>query len=131
MKECDETVKTLLQGKLFKGKKIVNTNEHTKNNVTSLSNIINFKAAKLNLSLQGQDNSLSRYLKALSFSQLIDETSAVIDELNRAGSTREMIRKSNLVMKELGERIGNSHGLAESFSKMRDKLEQKLKEYHH
>lgn len=85
----------------------------------------------MNLTLQAQDNALSHYLKALSFSQLIDETSAVIEELNQAGSTREMIKKSNLVMKELGERIGNSHGLAESFSKMRDKLEEKLEEFHH
>ncbi len=115
----------------FKGKKIVNT----ESNVTSLNNIINFKAAaraaKLNLDLQSQDSALSRYLKALSFSQLIDETSAVIEELNQSGSTREMIKKSNLVLKELGERIGNSHGLAESFSKMRDKLEKKLKEFNH
>lgn len=104
---------------------------NTENNVTTLSNIINFKAAKLNLGLQSQDSALSRYLKALSFSQLIDETSAVIEELNQAGSTKEMIKKSNLVLKELGERIGNSHGLAESFSKMRDKLEKKLKEFNH
>jgi len=104
---------------------------NTENNVASLSNIISFKAAKNNLAAQAQDSALSRYLKALSFSQLIDETSVVIEELNEAGSTREMIRKSNLVLKELGERIGNSHGLAESFSKMRDKLEKKLKEFNH
>jgi hypothetical protein len=104
---------------------------NTESNVTSLSNIINFKAAKKNLSLQAQDITLSRYLKALSFSQLIDETSAIIEELNHSGSTQEMIRKSNLVLKELGDRIGNSHGLAESFSKMRDILEKKIQELNH
>jgi len=58
-----------------------------------------------------------RYLKALSFSQLIDETSVVIEELNDSGSTREMIQKSDLVLRELGERIGNSHGLQRAFQK--------------
>ncbi|MAF78705.1 MAG: hypothetical protein CME60_11110 [Halobacteriovoraceae bacterium] len=104
---------------------------NTESNVTPLSNIINFKVAKKNLALQYQDNSLSRYLKSLSFSQLIDETSVVIEELNQAGSTKEMIKKSNLVLRELGDRIGNSHGLAESFSKMKEKLEQKLHEFNH
>ena len=104
---------------------------NTETNVTPLSNIISLKAAKENKNLKTQDAIHTRYLKVLSFSQLIDETSYVIEELNHAGSTKEMIQKSKQVLEELGERLGNSHGLSESFTKMKDQLQSKLQEINH
>ena len=127
MKLRAPTVKTPLQGNNFLRERIVNT----ETNVTPLSNIISLKAAKENKNLKTQDAIHTRYLKVLSFSQLIDETSYVIEELNHAGSTKEMIQKSKQVLEELGERLGNSHGLSESFTKMKDQLQSKLQEINH
>lgn len=90
------------------------------------SKVIDLGRAKEVLMGQKENESLSRYFQVLSFSELIDETSQLIEELNRKGSTKEMINKSKIILKELGLRIKNSKGLSENFLKMRDDLENKL-----
>lgn len=88
--------------------------------------LIDLSAAKEKRANQIEKDSIQRYLGALSFSELIDETSSLIAELNKTGSTKEMISQSKLVLKELGERFSHSHGLSESFLKMKKDLENRL-----
>lgn len=88
--------------------------------------VIDLKYAKESLEGKKENDSLSRYFQVLSFSELLAETSALIDELNNKGSTKEIINKSKIILKELGLRFKNSKGLTENFIKMRDELEKKL-----
>lgn len=88
--------------------------------------VINLSQAKAQIEGMKESESLSRYFKVLSFSELIEETTHLIEELNREGSTDEIIRKSKLILKELGLRLTNSKGLSQSFLKMKDELEKRL-----
>lgn len=101
------------------------------NNIPLNDNILPLEAAKENKKLKAQIKEHSRYLKALSFSQIIDETSSIIEELNNSGPTQEMIQKSKITLEEFAKRIKSSHGPSESFIKMKKKLQSKLKEFHH
>jgi len=98
----------------------VNTQNGHEENVVSLENAKAQKAAEV------ENDSLSRYFQVLSFSELLEETSQLIEELNKKGSTKEIINKSKLLLKEFGLRIKNSKGLSENFLRMRDELENKL-----
>lgn len=88
--------------------------------------VVDLTHAKEALADKKENDSLSRYLKVLSFSELIDETSHIINELNRVGSTEEIIKRSKLILKELGLRLKNSQGFSESLVRMKDDLESKL-----
>lgn len=88
--------------------------------------IIDFAQAKTAIDGKKETDSLSRYFKVLSFSELIDETTQLIEELNREGSTEEIIKKSKVILKELGMRLTNSQGLSKSFLKMKADLEERL-----
>lgn len=96
-----------------------------KNEEIEAAKVIDLNHAKLALN-DKENDSLSRYFKVLSFSELIDETTQLIEELNREGSTEEIIKKSKMILKELGVRLKNSKGLSRSFLKMKDELENKL-----
>ncbi len=98
----------------------MNTRNGHEENVVSLENAKAQKAAEV------ENDSLSRYFQVLSFSELLEETSQLIEELNKKGSTKEIINKSKLLLKEFGLRIKNSKGLSENFLRMRDELENKL-----
>jgi len=91
------------------------------------ASLIDLSQRRASVEDKKENDSLSRYFKVLSFSELIDETSKIIEELNRVGSTDEIIRQSKLILKELGLRITNSKGLSENFLKMKQELEDRLK----
>lgn len=97
-----------------------------KNEEIEAAKVIDLNHAKLALNDKKENDSLSRYFKVLSFSELIDETTQLIEELNREGSTEEIIKKSKMILKELGVRLKNSKGLSRSLLKMKDELENKL-----
>ncbi|MCF8060346.1 MAG: hypothetical protein K9K67_13675 [Bacteriovoracaceae bacterium] len=97
-----------------------------KNEEIEAAKVVDILHAKQALDDKKENDSLSRYFKVLSFSELIDETTLLIEELNRVGSTEEMIKKSKMILKELGLRLKNSQGLSRSFLKMKEELENKL-----
>jgi preprotein translocase subunit SecA len=104
----------------WQGKKLVKQEQQ------KAAPIIDFSQAKNLFDGKKEIDSLSRYFKVLSFSELIEETTQLIEQLNREGSTDEIIRKSKVILKELGLRLTNSHGLSKSFLKMKDDLEERL-----
>lgn len=90
--------------------------------------VISLSQVKDERNKEKEQNSFQRYLKVLSFSELIDETTILIKEINQVGSTREVIARAKALLKELGNRFEKSQGLSESFHVMRKKLEGKINE---
>lgn len=88
--------------------------------------VVDLTHAKEAIAEKKENDSLSRYLKVLSFSELIDETSHIINELNQKGSTEEIIKRSKMILKELGMRLGSSQGFSQSLVKMKAELENRL-----
>lgn len=119
MKEYRQPVKTGAQEN-WQGYLLVNKEQQ------KAAPIIDFSQAKSLFDGKKETDSLSRYFKVLSFSELIEETTSLIEQLNREGSTDEIIKKSKVILKELGFRLTNSHGLSKSFLKMKDDLEERL-----
>jgi hypothetical protein len=102
-----------------------NTNVNTEKNSATL---ISLSQVKDDRKKEKEQNSFQRYLKVLSFSELIDETTILIKEINQVGSSREIIARAKVLLKELGNRFEKSQGLSESFLVMRKKLERKINE---
>lgn len=98
-----------------------------KTNQQGDNKVIKLEKAKEAILGQKECDSLSRYFQVLSFSELLDETTQLIEELNAKGSTKEIINRSKLILKEFGLRIKNSKGLSDNFLRMRDELETKLR----
>lgn len=90
--------------------------------------LISLSQVKDDRKKEKEQNSFQRYLKVLSFSELIDETTILIKEINQVGSSREIIARAKVLLKELGNRFEKSQGLSESFLVMRKKLERKINE---
>lgn len=97
-----------------------------KNEEMNAANIVDLSHAKQAIEDKKENDSLSRYLKVLSFSELIDETTHIIEELNKNGTTEEIIRKSKMILKELGQRLTNSQGFSRGLIKMKEDLEARL-----
>lgn len=88
--------------------------------------VVDIAHAKEAFAEKKENDSLSRYFKVLSFSELIDETTHIIEELNRSGTTEEIIKRSKLILKELGLRLKNSQGFSQSLVRMKADLESRL-----
>jgi hypothetical protein len=69
------------------------------NNIIDLQKIRSLAESKIN------EDSLNKYLGILSFSQLISETSTLINDLNDNKFDSQIALKSKLVFKQLGERL--------------------------
>jgi hypothetical protein len=121
LKDGGRAVKTLRQEIVCKE----NTNVNTENKSAT---VISLSQVKDERNKEKEQNSFQRYLKVLSFSELIDETTILIKEINQVGSTREVIARAKALLKELGNRFEKSQGLSESFHVMRKKLEGKINE---
>jgi hypothetical protein len=82
--------------------------------------------------LAKQEESISRYLGILSFSQLINETANTIENLSQKDITKQIAVKSQLVFKELGSRIeGQSTQKFPVLSNMRKQIDQKIQDIQH
>lgn len=88
--------------------------------------VVDLTQAKEALADKKENDSLSRYLKVLSFSELIAETTHIIEDLNKNGTTEEIIKRSKLILKELGLRLKNSQGFSDSLVRMKADLENRL-----
>ncbi len=97
-----------------------------KNEEINAAEVVDLSHAKQAINEKKENDSLSRYLKVLSFSELIDETTHIIEELNKNGSTEEIIKKSKLILKEMGQRLTHSQGFSRSLVKMKEDLENRL-----
>lgn len=97
-----------------------------KNEEINAAKVVDLSQAKQAIEDKKESDSLSRYLNVLSFSELIDETTHIIEELNKNGSTEEIIKKSKSILRELGQRLTHSQGFSRSIVKMKEDLERRL-----
>lgn len=97
-----------------------------KNETNNSAEVIELEKFKRDSNDLKESESLSRYFKVLSFSELLNETTQIIEELNSKGGTEEVIKRSKLILKEMGLRLKNSQGLSKSFLKMKSELERRL-----
>lgn len=67
------------------------------------------------------------YLEVLSFSQLLDEATDIIRELNSSSLNSGLTLRSKTILKEFSNRLSQqSSEYSKSFSDMRNKLETKI-----
>lgn len=91
-------------------------------------NVVSLEQAKKQAEQKQQEDSLSRYLGILSFSQLINEASNVIRQLDAEKISRQTTTKSKLVLKELSSRIEKQSGShLNAFGNMKKQLDLKIK----
>ncbi len=88
--------------------------------------VISLSQVKDERNKEREQRSFQRYLKVLSVSELINETTTLIKEINQTGSSTEVVVHAKSLLKELGNRFEKSQGLSESFLAMRKKLESKI-----
>ena len=94
-----------------------------------LSNVVSFDNAKKQNEHKKQEESISKYLGILSFSQLIHETSDTIRNLDNEAINKQMAMKSQLVIKELGSRIEKQSGHAiPSLNAIKKQIDKKIRD---
>ena len=73
-----------------------------KRNNDNLISIDEFKKEKL---VKKEEKSFSNYLRVLGFSELMNEASGVVKELNNSALNSDMAMRSSLILKEFGSRL--------------------------
>lgn len=98
-----------------------------KANEENLENILPFDQWKKTLGSGLEGKSLKKYLKVLSFHDLVTEYQSIIQELKNSPLNSELTQKSKLILKEFSDRLGeHSVGVSDSLSEMRSKIEKKI-----
>lgn len=96
-------------------------NQQNANNIIDLQKIRNLAESKL------AEDSLNKYLGILSFTQLISETSTLINDLNNNKFDSQIALKSKLVFKQLGERLeSGSQDYSKIVGEMRTTISEKI-----
>ena len=102
-------------------------------NVVSLDNWKKLKEASLAewqpLSLEEKkaEKQFSDYFNILSFSELINESTDIIKELNGNPLSNEITMKSKILLNQFSKRLGDeSKEVAETFQDMRRRIEDKI-----
>ncbi len=91
------------------------------NNIIDLQKIRSLAQSKL------AEDSLNKYLGILSFSQLISETSTLISDLNNDKLDSQIVLKSKLVFKQLGDRLeSQSQDYSKIVGEMKTNISEKL-----
>lgn len=89
--------------------------------------VISIEEMKDQVEQKRNEDSISRYLGILSFSQLIDETTQAIKQLDTEHISKQSATKSQLVLKELGNRIEKQLGHQSVYEQMKAQIELTLK----
>lgn len=73
------------------------------------------------------EESINKYLGILSFSQLMNETSSLIKDLNNNKLDSQVVLKSKLVFKQLGERLeSQSSEYSDIVKEMKNNISDKI-----
>ncbi|MBT3586803.1 MAG: hypothetical protein HN509_17965 [Halobacteriovoraceae bacterium] len=90
-------------------------------------NVIPFDQFKVQRMKTKEEKGLRDYLGLLSFNQLINETSSVINELNNTPLNAELTLHSKLVLKEFAKRLGTeSTTFSTTLKKLGNRLEERI-----
>lgn len=99
--------------------------DKTKNSTPQ--NILSFEQWKRAQGDKAEGQSITQYLKVLSFHDLVNEYQSIIQELKDSPLNTELTQKSKLILKEFSDRLGeHSIGVSDSLSEMRSKIEKKI-----
>jgi nucleoside diphosphate kinase len=99
--------------------------DNTKN--TSVQNVLSFEQWRLKQGERTQGQSLTQYLKVLSFHDLVNEYQSIIQELKDFPLNTELTQKSKTILSEFSDRLGeHSIGGSDSLTEMRSKIEKKI-----
>lgn len=98
-----------------------------KKNKTAGHNVLSFEQWKRSHGEKTEGQSLTQYLKVLSFHDLVNEYQSIIQELKDSPLNTELTQKSKLILKEFSDRLGeHSIGISDSLTEMRSKIEKKI-----
>lgn len=90
---------------------------------TERDNVVNFDEWKANKG----DTSFSDYLKVLSFSDLMNESNELMDQINRNKEREDVFSKTRMLMNEFTLRLEKeSRLLADSVKDLKKQIEEKL-----
>ncbi len=98
--------------------------------ISRFENVATIEELKSRKEQSGKEKIILDYLRILTFSELIDETSEVIKELNDTPFNSDLAIRGRLVLKELEDRLeAHSQEISKPFfNQIRKILEQKLLE---
>lgn len=97
------------------------------NKNTSSQNVLSFEQWKRTQGEKTEGQSITQYLKVLSFHDLVNEYQSIIQELKDSPLNTELTQKSKLILKEFSDRLGeHSIGISDSLTEMRSKIEKKI-----
>lgn len=109
----------------------------TPENVVSLENWKKIKDASLaswepaSLEEKRAEKQFRDYFNVLSFSELINESTDIIKELNQKPLTTEITMKSKILLNQFSKRLeDDSKEVAETFLDMRKRIESKILDLH-
>ncbi|MBK23301.1 MAG: hypothetical protein CME70_04785 [Halobacteriovorax sp.] len=108
-------------------------NENQLENVVSLENWKKIKDASLakwepqSLDEKRAEKQFKDYFNILSFSELINESTDIIKELNQSPLSTEITMKSKILLSQFSKRLGDeSKEVADTFQDMRKRIEDKI-----
>ena len=116
-----------------KGMRENDNNINEMENVVSLENWKKIKDASLSewkpqsLDEKRAEKQFKDYFNILSFSELINESTDIIKELNQKPISNEITMKSKILLSQFSKRLGDeSKEVAETFQDMRKRIESKI-----
>ena len=90
---------------------------------TERDNVVNFDEWKTNRG----DTSFSDYLKVLSFSDLMNESNELMDQINRNKEREDVFSKTRMLMNEFTMRLEKeSRLLADSVKDLKKQIDEKI-----
>jgi len=115
------------------GSKGMRENDNQLENVVSLENWKKIKDASLakwepqSLDEKRAEKQFKDYFNILSFSELINESTDIIKELNQSPLSTEITMKSKILLSQFSKRLGDeSKEVADTFQDMRKRIEDKI-----